>query len=164
MWQILVIVIVLLPSILLAGAILLNRVPLFESPGFMARISTYLGHNVARLEPNAAFPELRPALRPVKPALLCAEIPPALDTLGWRWQREGDCSFKATVTTSLLGFADDVTVHVEAVGEASSRLAVRSASRVGKGDLGANTRHILDLVAAVDRQLAAGKPVTTGTD
>ena len=146
------------------GAILLNRVPLMESPGFTARITTYLGHNVARLEPNSRFPELQPALRPVKPALLCAEIPTALDALGWSWQRDGDCSFRATVTTPLLGFTDDVTIQVEPVGEASSRLAVRSASRVGKGDLGANTRHILDLVDAVDRQLAEGKPVTTGID
>jgi len=161
MWQILLIIIVLGPVLLLAGAILLNRVPLTEPPGFMARIGTYLGHNVARLEPNSAFPELQPALRPVKPALLCAAIPAALDALGWSWQRDGDCSFKATVTTPLLGFTDDVTIHVESVGEASSRLVVRSASRVGKGDLGANTRHILDLVNAVDRQLAEGEPVTT---
>lgn len=164
MWQILLLIIVIVPTLLLAGAILLNRVPLTEPPGFMARISTYLGHNVARLEPNSAFPELQPVMRPVKPALLCAEIPPALDAMGWSWQRNGDCSFKATVTTPLLGFTDDVTIHVDSVGEASSRLVVRSASRIGKGDLGANTRHILDLIDAVDRQMAEGKPVTTGTD
>ncbi len=102
--------------------------------------------------------------RYIKPTLLCAEIPPALESLGWVWQRSGDCEFSATVTTPLLKFTDDVTIHVEPVGEASSRLAVRSASRVGRGDLGANTRHILDLVDAVDRQLAAGVPVTTGAD
>lgn len=148
-----VIVILLLPLALLIGALLLNRVPLFEPPGFVTRMKTYLGTNVAELRPDSPFPELRPAVYPVKPARLCEQIPPALAVLGWDWQAPaGDCRYRASVTTPLLRFEDDVSIGVEPVGEASSRLRIRSRSRVGKGDLGANTRHILDLIEAVEGQ------------
>lgn len=150
---IIAIIILLLPLLLLAGAIVLNRVPLFEPPGFSERIRIYLGHNVAELQPDARFPELRPAVYPVKPALLCRQIPEALDALGWQWQRLADeCHYQAVVTTPLLGFKDDVSISVEAVGDASSRLEVVSRSRIGRGDFGANIRHVRDLVRAIEEQ------------
>lgn len=153
MWLALVLVILLAPAALLAGAVLLNRVPLFEPPGFTVRLQTYLGHNVAELRPDADFPELRPAVYPIKPALLCQQVTSALDSLGWEWQAlAGDCHYHAIVRTPLLGFKDDVRIGVEPVGDSSSRLAVRSGSRVGRGDMGANIRHVLDLVSAVERQ------------
>ncbi len=164
MWQILLIILLLAPISLLAGALWRNRVPLTQPPGLVTRLKTYFGHNVATLQPGSRFPELRPAVYPFKPALLCSEIPQALAALGWDWQDSGDCHYRATVTTALLGFTDDVSITVEAVGEASSLLKVRSASRFGKGDLGANTRHILDFVAAIDRQFAEGRPVPAGVE
>ena len=153
MWLTLILVIVLAPAVLLAGAILLNRVPLTGPPGFVERLKTYLGQNVAELRPDAGFPELRPVLYPIKPGLLCQQIPPALDALGWQWQElPNDCRYHAVVTTPLLGFKDDVSIGVEAVGDSSSRLIVVSGSRVGRGDLGANIRHVLDLVRTIEEQ------------
>ena len=153
MWLTLIIVILLAPALLLAGAILLNRVPLTGEPGFSARLATYLGHNTAELKPDAAFPELRPAVYPVKPDLLCQQIPPALEQLGWQWEAlPDDCRYHAVVSTPLLGFRDDVSIGVEAVGDSSSRLKIKSGSRIGRGDLGANTRHVLDLVQAIEEQ------------
>ncbi len=154
-----IVLIIVLPLVLAAGALLLNRAALFAPPGPLARLATYLGSNVAELQPQAALPELRPGVYPVKPELLCREVAAALDTLGWDWRQTHDCRYQATVTTPLLKFTDDVTVTVEPVGEASARLYVRSAARIGRGDFGANRRHVLDLVAAVEHQLSQGKPV-----
>jgi uncharacterized protein (DUF1499 family) len=48
---------------------------------------------------------------------------------------------EATDTTFWFGFKDDVVIRVEADG-AGSRIDVRSVSRVGVGDVGANARRI----------------------
>lgn len=155
-------VIIVLPVALLLGALMLNRASLLAPPGTLARLAAYLGHNVAELKPDAGFPELRPSVYPVKPELLCREIPRALAMLKWDWQETHHCHYQATVTTALLRFTDDVTIAVEPVGEASSCLRIRSASRVGRADFGANRRHVLDLVDTIEQLLATGKPVTTG--
>lgn len=157
--RLLIATVIILPLLLLSGALLLNRAAVFAAPGPLLRLATYLGHNVAELRPDARLPELRPAVYPVKPELLCREIPAALDALGWDWHETGHCGFHAAVTTPLLRFTDDVTIGVAAVGEASARLQIRAASRLGKGDLGANRRHVLALVEAVEQQLSGGDPV-----
>lgn len=153
-----ILVLIGLPLVLVAGALILNRAALLAPPGPVLRLTTYLTHNVAELQPDARFPELRPQVYPVKPGLLCREIPAAVDALGWSIQAADDCHYRAAVVTPLLGFKDDVRITVSPVGEASARLVIRSASRVGQGDFGANRRHVLDLVAAVERQLATGRP------
>lgn len=155
-------VIIVLLIALLLGALLLNRVSLLAAPGPLARLSRYLGRNVAELEPDASLPELKPSVYPVKPALLCREIPRALAMLEWNWQETPHCHYRATVTTALLRFTDDVTIAVEPVGEASSCLRIRSVSRVGKADFGANRRHVLDLVDTIEQLLATGQPVRVG--
>ena len=56
----------------------------------------------------------------------------------------------AVVTTKLWKYKDDVVIQIQPAQPSGSWLWVRSSSRVGKGDLGANTRHIMDLVRYVD--------------
>ena len=55
---------------------------------------------------------------------------------------------EATATTFWFGFKDDVVVRIAAEG-AGSRLDVRSLSRIGKSDVGANARRIRDYLAKV---------------
>ncbi|MDX2192769.1 MAG: DUF1499 domain-containing protein [Gemmatimonadales bacterium] len=55
----------------------------------------------------------------------------------------------ATRTTRIFRFVDDVYILVEADGR-GTRLRVRSASRLGEGDLGQNARNIAELFAALD--------------
>jgi uncharacterized protein (DUF1499 family) len=57
---------------------------------------------------------------------------------------------QAVVTTKIWHFKDDVTIQIRPGQPSGSVLWVHSASRVGKGDLGANTRHVMDLVEAVN--------------
>ena len=63
--------------------------------------------------------------------------------LGWEVTQEdpGTGIIQAVATTALWHFKDDVTVTVSREGE-RVRVSVRSHSRVGKGDLGANAKRI----------------------
>lgn len=60
------------------------------------------------------------------------------------------------VHTALLDFIDDLTVRFEPLTvpvSSPTRVIIRSHSRVGKGDLGENARHIHALQAAMDARL-----------
>ncbi|MBC8141092.1 MAG: DUF1499 domain-containing protein [Armatimonadetes bacterium] len=59
------------------------------------------------------------------------------------------------VRTAIPLFTDDVTVTVTSTGAngESSQVHVRSVSRVGRGDLGENSRHIRALQSAMDERL-----------
>ena len=59
----------------------------------------------------------------------------------------------AVATTRLLRFKDDVTINIGREGQVAT-VKVRSRSRIGKGDLGANARRIRDFQAALNRRLA----------
>jgi len=136
---------------LTAGAIVLNRVPLTAPPGPWQRLSRYLGHHVAQTSPGSRFPELRIRRYPVAADVLFADVERAVQHLGWT-VRERDPArreLRAVVVTPLLGFRDDILIRVNAEGGHASSLYLHSQSRVGRGDLGANTRHILDLYAAL---------------
>ncbi|GMQ96704.1 MAG: hypothetical protein BMS9Abin15_0380 [Gammaproteobacteria bacterium] len=58
----------------------------------------------------------------------------------------------AVVTTPLLRFKDDIDVRFELTDEQTSTIHIRSASRFGKGDFGANLSHIMDLQTALNAQ------------
>jgi uncharacterized protein (DUF1499 family) len=55
---------------------------------------------------------------------------------------------EATATTFWFGFKDDVVVRIAADG-AGSRVDVRSLSRIGKSDVGANAKRVRDYLAKV---------------
>lgn len=151
--KLLVISIVLLLALPLA-ALLLNRVPLFDPPGPGTRLAAYLGTNVRETSPDSRFPELRPRHYPGDAKRVHAAVVEAMGELGWEVVAvdADEARVHGVVTTALWRFKDDVRVQVIGEGD-SSRVRVRSASRVGKGDLGANTRHILDLFGQLNQRL-----------
>ena len=110
-----------LPILLLVAGLLGNRPPLFSPPGPLERLKAYLTTNVAETRPDHPFPELRTPLLP-------ADLP----------------------DTPVLRFRDDVRVRLEKA-EGGTWLHARSASRIGKGDLAANARHLRDLRVEVER-------------
>jgi uncharacterized protein (DUF1499 family) len=67
--------------------------------------------------------------------------------------REG--RVEAVARTPILGFRDDVVVRVRATAD-GARIDVRSASRYGRHDLGANAARVRALIDDVDDVLAAG--------
>jgi len=150
-----VLVLITLPVLLLAAGLVANRVPLLDSPGPGQRLRTYFTANVAETAADAAFPELRAPPFDVSPEELIRAVETASQRLGWGLgpvdRAQG--TLTAVVTTALWHFKDDVEIRVLPAPEGGVMLQVRSASRVGKGDLGANTRHILDLLEAVQDEL-----------
>ena len=136
----------------LAGGIVGNRLPLAAPPGPAARISTYLNTHVAETTPDSRFPELRTRNFSLPADVLYAKVKAAIGEMpGWEIVESSDDkrALHAVVTTKLFRFKDDVAVAVVPEPGGRPALTVRSVSRVGKGDLGANTRHVLDLYDAL---------------
>ena len=142
---------VVLASLLAAGLIS-NDLPWSNPPGMGTRLVTYLSTNVAETTSDSAFPELRPRTYAAPAALMFDVARRAAEALHWELGTvEPEArKIEAVATTRVIKFKDDVTIWVEADGEERSTLFARSASRAGVVDLGANTRHIMDLFETVD--------------
>lgn len=142
---------VLFGAALLAAGIMGNRLPLAEPPGWGTRLSTYLNSNVAETTADSPFPELRLRRYEAPPELIFEITRKAVDRLRWEATLDHEKKeIKAVVTSKMWKFKDDVTIQIQPAQPSGSLLFVRSASRTGKGDLGANTRHVMDLVQMVD--------------
>ena len=141
---------------LTGNAILRNRVPVSAPPGAMTRLTAYLTTNVAETSDNHRFPELRTRAYEMRAEALVDLVRRACERLGWQdvGVDEQARKVRAQVRTPLLGFTDDLEARVEGAVNDSVKLEVRSSSRVGRGDLGANTRHVLDLYQTVDALIA----------
>jgi uncharacterized protein (DUF1499 family) len=148
---------ILVPIALAAGALWLNRVPLFAAPGFLPRLHAYLGSNSVRLDTASAYPELRGVEIDGDAGTVLRRVKEACRSLGWEIAEvdEDTYTVHAVVTTSLLHFKDDIRIRLEPLDRGRVRLAARSDSRVGRGDFGANTRHLVDLVETLCRAPAA---------
>lgn len=153
LWMIVFLVVVFGGS--LTVALVQNSPPWREPPGLQERLKTYLGTNVAETDERSPFPELRSRhYERTAPDHLFGVIEQAISKMS-SWQiverDPGRKIIRAVVTSQLWRFKDDVTINV--VPEPASdgaRLVVRSQSRLGKGDLAGNTRHILGLYAQLD--------------
>ncbi len=102
----------------------------------------------ARERQNAAYPDIVPILleRDADEAFDLARK--AAAALGWQiieatppGGRTGTARIEAMQRTTLLRFTDDITIRIRPRAD-GSRIDVRSASRVGQHDLGANARRI----------------------
>ena len=132
--------------------VLLNRVPLAAPPGPLRRLATYLGSNVVETVDDSEFPERHLASFRADPDRAFVAAREAANSLGWvlEYDNPSQLEFNAVVTTPLLRFRDDVKVKIlPTTDPAVVQLYLRSRSRLGKGDLGANTRHLLDFYAAL---------------
>lgn len=102
----------------------------------------YGGPEIAALQ-RKGYPDLTPANLPMSPR---AAFNLALDTArasGWEIVAAvpAENRIEATATTLLLRFKDDVVIRITPA-ENGSRVDVRSVSRVGYSDLGANANRI----------------------
>lgn len=91
-----------------------------------------------------AYPELGPVLLPVTPGRAHDLAVESARELGWEitWSDRSSGRLEAVATSTLFRFADDVAVRVRPIPEGGSRVDVRSTSRVGRSDLGANAERI----------------------
>lgn len=63
---------------------------------------------------------------------------------------------EAIETTTIFGFKDDIVIRIQAAGPSGSRIDVRSKSRDGRSDLGANAARIRAFLAALTAQTKSG--------
>lgn len=124
----------------------------------------YGGPEVARQQ-REAYPDIRTVELEVDPARAFAAALDAAREMGWEIvaadPEEG--RIEATATTFWFGFEDDVVVRIRpapgdpGTGQAAAgrtELDVRSLSRVGGSDVGANARRIREYVGALEGELS----------
>ncbi|MFQ5661003.1 MAG: DUF1499 domain-containing protein [Gammaproteobacteria bacterium] len=102
----------------------------------------YGGEAIAAQQ-HAAFPDIKPLFSVLNPDQAFKQALSTASALGWTLI-EGDSSagrIEAFDQSRLFGFIDDVVIRITPLGE-GSRIDVRSVSRVGVSDLGANARRI----------------------
>jgi uncharacterized protein (DUF1499 family) len=152
--------VLLLAVVLLAGGLLLNRLPLNDPPGSFVRLYTYLNTHVAETIEGSPFPELRPRQYTLAADPLFAKVKEAVGRLP-RWQiiesSDERRELHAVVTSALFRFGDDVLVTVVPQPGGKPAVMIHAVSRVGKGDLGTNTRHVLDLYGMLEQVGAHGE-------
>jgi len=108
-----------------------------------------------------AYPKAVPILLDI-PAEAAFELArKAAGSLGWQvleaskpGRRDGAGRIEAVARGRLLRFAEDITIRIRARPE-GSRIDVRSASRLGGHDLGANAARIADFAAEIETLLEA---------
>ncbi|HEX6372296.1 MAG TPA: DUF1499 domain-containing protein [Longimicrobium sp.] len=102
----------------------------------------YAGDSVAQVQ-REAYPDVQPLMMamPVDSAFTLAVK--AAREMGWEMvdqdRRQG--RIEATATTPWMGFKDDVVIRVSSA-SGIARVDVRSKSRVGRGDVGANANRV----------------------
>ena len=112
--------------------------------------------NTAEYDPQAApqqreaYPDLGPITLDAPPAEGFARALAAVRDMGWDLVDEDAAAgrIEATDTTFWYGFKDDVIVRVRPAG-GGSRIDVRSVSRVGLSDVGANAKRIREYASRV---------------
>jgi uncharacterized protein (DUF1499 family) len=97
---------------------------------------------------RAAYAEIQPLRLEEKPDRVFQRARDAARALGWDVVASDATAgrIEATDTTAWWGFKDDVVVRVRAEGE-GTRVDVRSMSRVGRSDLGANAARVRAFLA-----------------
>ena len=109
----------------------------------------YGGPEIAAKQ-RAAYPDLGPLVLSDPPARAFDRALAAARSMGWELVASDPAGgrIEATATTFWFGFKDDVVVRV-APQPTGSRVDVRSLSRVGGGDIGANAARIRSYLAAL---------------
>jgi uncharacterized protein (DUF1499 family) len=97
-----------------------------------------------------AYPDIAPVTLPLPPRPAFERAAAAAEAMGWEIvARDPDAGrLQAVAKTAWFGFEDDVTIRVSPAA-AGSRIDIRSKSRVGRGDAGANAARIRGWRAAL---------------
>lgn len=103
-----------------------------------------------------AYPQVRTLVLDNEPAEAFQLVQRAVKTLKWRVieeappdERRGIGRIDAVAETFLMRFRDDVTIRLRWTGS-QTRIDIRSASRVGRHDFGANAKRILRLIEEIN--------------
>lgn len=132
------------PPPFVAVAPIRERAGAINPPQYVAELSGSRGKTNVPEEQRKAYPDIQPAmLEGVEPAAAFARAEAAVKSLGWEVVASvpDEGRIEATDTTRFFGFKDDVVIRLRAEG-GGTRVDVRSKSRVGVGDVGANAARV----------------------
>jgi uncharacterized protein (DUF1499 family) len=115
----------------------------------LAREGPNVGHDMSypgepfASQQRAAYPDLAPIAFSGPPDKAFAEVKALIESFGWKIVAADPAAgtIEATDTSRIFRFVDDIVVRVRAR-DSGSVVDVRSKSREGKGDLGANAARI----------------------
>jgi uncharacterized protein (DUF1499 family) len=112
----------------------------------------YLAGAVANAQ-RRAYPDIQPLLLPIPAAQAFERALAAARDLGWEIVASDRAAgrIEAMDTTYWFGFTDDVVIRIQDQAGGGARIDVRSKSRVGRGDAGANARRIRNFLRAVQQ-------------
>ena len=102
----------------------------------------YAGESIAALQ-REAFPDIKPIITALSPKQSHAQALLTIDKLNWVLVVDDASTgiIEAYDKSSVFGFIDDVSIRIRAT-DGGSQIDLRSVSRVGEGDLGANAARI----------------------
>lgn len=111
---------------------------------------TYAGPPVASLQ-QEAYPDIVPLILPLSPAQAFGKAKSVAAELRWRIVSANPETgyIEAVDETLLFGFRDDIAIRITADEAGATRIDIRSASRVGQSDLGANAKRIEQFMQAL---------------
>jgi uncharacterized protein (DUF1499 family) len=126
------------------------RVP--TSDEVRALLARGSGSNFAATSPAASDPRLRPRLLSLAPEAAGEQVARAITGIrGWRVVGRRDGVVQATRTTRVFRLVDDISILLEAAAGGTA-VSARSASRIGRRDLGQNRRNLGELWQALGLQ------------
>ncbi len=133
-----------------------------------ANSAEYPGIDAARAQ-SAAYPEIAPFFLgyPADDVFTAAQA--LVGERGWRELLseapafDGPGRIEAVARTLIFGFEDDVAIRIEGRGPEQTRIDMRSASRFGRHDFGANADRIYRFLTDLQRRLDSPPEPAEGT-
>ena len=112
----------------------------------------YAGAEVSRQQ-RQAYPEVKPLMLEADADAVFVAVTELVNELGWSVLRSDAVAgeIEAVDQTLILGFKDDVIVRVSVI-EEGSQVDMRSVSRVGRSDLGANSKRIQQFMSLLENR------------
>ncbi len=104
-------------------------------------------------EQRAAYPDVAPLFLKASPDEAYRKAADLVRARGWEVVAADAAGrrVEATDQTYFFGFKDDVAIRVSAIPDGSSRVDVRSVSRVGRSDIGTNAKRIRAFLADLSK-------------
>lgn len=129
----------------------------FDPPAFVALAAErakapngaeYGGPKVAA-EQQKAYPDIKSLILKSSPQEAMQKAIDAARSMGWEIASTDSATgrLEATATTTWFGFKDDVIVRIRPEASGGSRVDVRSVSRLGDGDAGANAKRVREFLS-----------------
>jgi uncharacterized protein (DUF1499 family) len=128
----------------------------FDPPAFKALMpvrqqapngAAYGGTEIAKQQ-QQAYPDIKPLIVKIPPAQAVQKALDAARACGWEIVSSDTPAgrIEATDTTLWFGFKDDIVIRVLPNPDGGSRVDVRSMSRVGGSDVGANAKRVREFL------------------